>query len=159
LAKNQPGLRAIILDLPEVCQVAKSFIEESDAPKDKVLTYACNMFNDPFPSHADPLYGYQAVLLSQVLHDWDDRTCKHLCQKIFDSLPSKGVILIHEALLNEDGNGPLTTALLSFDMFLTSQGKQFTFNELKEILEKCGFSSVQCTKSYGLFSILYAIKP
>jgi hypothetical protein len=159
LAKNQPGLRAILLDLPEVCQVAKSFIEESDAPKDKVLTYPCNMFKDSFPNHADAQYGFQAVLLSQVLHDWDDLTCEHLCKKVYDSLPNKGVILIHEALLNEDGCGPLTVALLSFDMFLTSQGKQFSFNELKLMLEKCGFKDIHAIKSYGIFSIIHATKP
>ena len=62
------------------------------------------MFKDPFPQHDDPNYGFNSIFLSNILHDWDQETSKKLCQKAFDALPSKGIILIHEALFNETFN-------------------------------------------------------
>lgn len=75
-AKIQPGIKCIVLELPEVCKIAQSYIEKSDIESDSVLTYSCNMFKEPFPKHNDPKFGYQAIFLSQILHDWDDKTCQ-----------------------------------------------------------------------------------
>lgn len=97
------------------------------------------MFKEPFPANNDPKYGYQAMFYSNIFHDWSEEKCKYLSKKTYDSLPENGVILLHEALLNEDGNGPLITAFLSFQMFLVTEGKQFTFNELEKILNEAGF--------------------
>jgi len=93
-----------------------------------------------FPKHDDPKYGYQAVFYSNIFHDWNDEKCKYLAKKTYDSLPKNGWILLHEALLNEDGNGPLITAFLSFTMLTETEGKQFTFFELKELLTEAGFN-------------------
>jgi hypothetical protein len=152
--KNQPGLRSILLDFPEVCQIAKSY-----KGYEGLKTYPCDIFRNPFPNNADPEYGYQAVFLGNILHIWNETICCKLLQKCFNELPSKGVILIHEALLNDDGDGPLLTALFSFNMFVYCKSKQFTFNEMKSMLEKCDFTDVKAIKAYGFYSLVSAIKP
>lgn len=138
-AYHQPGIKGIIFDLEPVCKEAQIFIDNSSLPDGTVLTYSGNMFTDDFPLNDNPTYGYQAILYSNVLHDWNDEKCEYLTKKAFDSLPDNGAILIHEALLNDDGNGPLIAACYSFSMFLKSEGKQFTFSELKELLAHSGF--------------------
>ena len=100
------------------------------------------MFKDDFPLHDDQKYGYQATFYSNVFHDWNDEKCKYLTKKSYDALPENGMIFLHEALLNDDGNGPLVTACFSFHMFLRTEGKQFTFSELKDILTNAGFKGI-----------------
>jgi hypothetical protein len=157
-AKIQPGVKCIVLELPEVCKIAQNYIEKSNVENDSVLTYSCDMFKEPFPNHDDTKYGYQAIFFSQILHDWDDKTCQDLCNKAYYSLPNNGYIIIHEALLDDDGNGPLITALLSFDFFLTSKGKQFKYSEIEKFLLNAGFVDIKVEKTYGLFSIVYGKK-
>ena len=123
-----------------------------------MLTYPCNMFQEPFPNHNDPTYSYNAIFLSNILHDWDIARCKVLCQKAFDALPRKGSILIHEALFNDNYDGPLEVALFSFHMFSLTSGHQFSFNELKEMLKSCGFSEIGVIHSFGVYSIVHAKK-
>lgn len=117
------------------------------------------MFKEPFPSHSDTKHGYKAIFMSQILHDWDERVGKMLCDKAYAALPVGGSILIHEALLNDEQDGPLVTALLSFDFFITSNGgKQYSFAEIRDLLTSSGFKDINVIKTYGIFSLIYAKK-
>ena len=139
LVHHQPGLKAVLFDLEPVSKVQLDFIQKSGVPGGSVVTYSGNFFTEPFPAYNDPKYGYQAMFYSNIFHDWNDEKCKLLAKKTYDALPENGYIFLHEALLNDDGNGPLTVACYSFFMFLVTEGKQFTFKELKEILTEAGF--------------------
>lgn len=147
-----------MFDLEPVCKVAQNYIEKSNLPPGFVKTYSGDFFKEPFPDCSDAEYGYQGMLYSNVLHDWSEQKCKHLVKKSFDSLPDNGTILIHEALLNDDGNGPLEAAYLSFKMFIGTEGKQFTFTELKDLLSETGFKNIGVIPTYGMFSVVYGIK-
>lgn len=140
--------------------MAKTFVDKRGGElNERVLTYSCNMFKEAFPSSTDAKFGYNAVFLSQVLHDWDERICQMLCDKSYAALPEGGHILIHEGLLNDEQDGPLVTALLSFDFFVTSNGgKQYSLAEITEFLHKSGFKDVNVIKTYGIFSLVYARK-
>ena len=98
------------------------------------------------------------MFFSNIFHDWSESKCKYLAKKSFDSLPQNGIILIHEALLNDDGNGPLEAAYLSFKMFMGTEGKQFTFSELKLLLSEVGYTDIGVIPTYGMFSVVYGKK-
>jgi hypothetical protein len=74
-------------------------------------------------------------------------------EKSFAALPPGGRIYVHEALLADTRDAPLTTALFSLAMVLESQGKQFAAGELRELLEAGGFESVSVTPTYGYYSL------
>ena len=157
-AYHQPGIKAIVYDIESVCRIAQNYINKTSSVKENVTTYCGNMFSDSFPYCNDEKNGYQAIFFSNVFHDWNEEKCEYLMKKSFDSLPQNGVILIHEALLDDDGNGPLTAACYSFSMFLKSEGKQFTFNELKTLLIKTGFKNIDLLPTYGIYSVVYGKK-
>src|SRR4029453_4636477 len=48
-AKEHAGLRAVVLDLPVVCEVARDFIA-ANGVADRVEAQACNFTRDPFPA-------------------------------------------------------------------------------------------------------------
>jgi acetylserotonin N-methyltransferase len=67
--------------------------------------------------------------------------------------------MLHEILLDDDGGGPVTAAAFSMLMLLGTQGQQFTFGELREILESAGFKGTEARHTYGYYSIVTGYKP
>jgi acetylserotonin N-methyltransferase len=98
------------------------------------------------------------MFFSNIFHDWDFDTAALLAERAFRALPSGGRILVHEMLLADDGAGPPTTAGFSMHMLLT-QGQQYTFADLRTLLEKAGFANVAARHTYGYYSIVAGIKP
>jgi hypothetical protein len=128
-AQAHPELEATILELPSMCEAAAAYIE-AGAVGGRVDTAATNMFRDPWPK------GYDAIFFSNIWHDWNFRTCAWLAERAYDALPRGGRVMLHEMLLDDDGTGPATTAAFSMLMLLATQGQQFTFGELKRLLER-----------------------
>jgi acetylserotonin N-methyltransferase len=145
-AQMHPELRGTIMELLTMCDVAQTYIKNGGVA-DRVDTKAVDMFREPWPA------GYDAVLFSNIWHDWNFRTCTWLAQRAYEILPSGGRIMLHEMLLDDDGAGPATTASFSMLMLLATQGQQFTFVELKTILEKAGFKNIEAKQTSSYYSI------
>jgi len=62
-------------------------------------------------------------------------------------------------LLADDGSGPATTASFSILMLLGTQGRQYAFRELRDILADCGFVDISARVTYGYYSVVVARKP
>jgi hypothetical protein len=150
-AQAHPTIAATILELPSMCQAAASYIE-AGAVGSRVDTTAMNMFRDPWPK------GYDAIFFSNIWHDWNFRTCAWLAARAYEALPRGGRIMLHEALLDDDGNGPTATAAFSMLMLLATQGQQFTFAELKALLENAGFEEIETRQTVSYYSITTGYK-
>ena len=151
MAQEHPHLRCTIMDLPTMCEVAHSYIDSAEATGN-VDTIAVDMFRQPWPRD------YDAVFFSNVWHDWNFRICRWLAERTFEILPSGGRIMLHEMLLDDDGAGPPTAAGFSMLMLLATQGQQFTFGELRSILEGAGFAGIETVSTYGYYSITTGYK-
>lgn len=152
MAQAHSHLRATVMDLPAMCDVAREYIAGAGV-SDRVDTAPVDMFRHSWPA------GYDAVFFSNVWHDWNVKTCTWLAQRAYDVLPAGGRILLHEMLLDDDGCGPATAASFSMLMLLATQGQQFTFAELAAILESVGFQAVTSRPTTGYYSITSGIKP
>ena len=128
--RRYPQLRAIVLDRPEVLRVAEEFAQQLDVA-DRVQLLPGDMFVAPLPS-AD------VVLLSNVLHDWDEPECRSLVRKCADALPAGGRLLIHDVLLNDALDGPLPIALYSAALFTLTEGRAYSGAEYRGWLENAG---------------------
>jgi acetylserotonin N-methyltransferase len=69
-----------------------------------------------------------------------------------------GRIYLHEMLLDDTGDGPLTTAAFSALMLANTRGRQFTFLQLKTLLEHAGFADVEVVPTYSYYSIVRGTK-
>ncbi|MEJ0023111.1 MAG: methyltransferase [Alphaproteobacteria bacterium] len=150
-AQRRPHLSCTVLELPQMCRVAEDYIARAGVSA-QVNALPLDMFRQDWPR------GYNAHFYSNIFHDWSFETCAWLARKTFESLPSGGAIILHEMLLNDDKAGPTTTAAFSM-LMLNTQGQQFTFDQLREILEAAGFVDVTVKHSYGYYSLVSAIKP
>lgn len=147
LAQAHPALRCTVMELPAMCSIAQEYIAASGVD-DRVDTCAVDMFREAWPR------GYDAVLLSNIFHDWSLQTCAGLGKKAYEALPAKGRIYLHEMLLNEDGSGARTPASFSVMMLIGTRGRQYTFGELKGVLQRAGFVDIAVSATYGYYSLI-----
>lgn len=132
LARN-PQLRAIVLDRPEVLHVAEEMAQRYGV-SDRLELLAGDMFADPLPRDCD------AVLLSNILHDWDVPQCQQLIDRCAAALPSGGRLLIHDVFLDDALDGPLPIALYSAALFTLTEGRAYSASEYRLWLEQAGLN-------------------
>ena len=119
---------------------------------DRVDTTSVNMFRESWPQ------GYDAHFFANVFHDWSLETCASLAASSFAALERGGRIYLQEILLDDSGDNPTIAVAFSLLMCLGTKGQQFTFGQLKDILESAGFTGVTTQRSYGYYSIVTGIK-
>ena len=151
LARRYPGLHCSIMDLPTMCVHARNYIADAGMGQ-QVDTRPVDMFREGWPQ------GYDALLFSNIFHDWDFQVCAQLAQKAHAALPAGGRIYLHEMLVDDSGTTPATAAAFSILMLLGTDGRQFRFGELRGILEAAGFSDVRVTATYGYYSLISGVK-
>ncbi|MEO6808787.1 MAG: methyltransferase, partial [Isosphaeraceae bacterium] len=131
-----PRLHAIIWDRPEVLKVARELAEESGA-LDRIRFEPGDMFADPVPTGAD------AILLSNILHDWDVPECRTLLTRLADALTPGGRLLIHDVFLNDALDGPLAIALYSASLFTLTEGRAYSAAEYRSWLIEAGLNPAE----------------
>lgn len=149
---KNPQLRATIFEKPPVDKWSRKSIEKRGLA-DRVSVIGGDMFNDPYPTDCD------VHLLSHVIHDWDVPEVEKLMQKSFAALPSGGMLIIHGAHINAEKDGPLPVAEYSTLLMQCTEGKCYSFGEMKEYLEKAGFTSVSYTENACYRSAITGVKP
>jgi 2-polyprenyl-3-methyl-5-hydroxy-6-metoxy-1,4-benzoquinol methylase len=151
LAQRHAGLRCTVLDLPAMCQVADEHIAAGNVAA-RVDTTGADMLRDAWPA------GYDAVFLSNILHDWSLDVCAQLARSAHAALPAGGRVYVHEMLLDDSGAGPRTAAAFSMLMLVATRGRQFTYQQLKSLLQDAGFGEVDVSATYGYYSLIRARK-
>ena len=151
LAKQNPSLRCTVMDLAPMCDVALEYINAAGVA-DRVGVKPVNMFQEDWP------LGHDAMLFSNIFHDWGPETNAKLAANAFAALPVGGRILLHEMLLDDSGDGPLTTAAFSALMLANTRGRQFTFRQVKAMLETAGFTDVAVVPTYSYYSVVSGTK-
>jgi len=130
LLQTHPGLRAVILDRPEVLKVAGELAEEWGV-RDRVELHPADLLKEPYPA-AD------VVLFSNVLHDWDTADCAQLMRRAAGALPKGGRLLVHDVFLNDAQDGPLPVALYSALLFSLSEGRAYSAAEYSDWMRLAG---------------------
>ncbi|XP_008401978.1 acetylserotonin O-methyltransferase isoform X1 [Poecilia reticulata] len=129
-----PECTVTIFDLPKVVRVSgEHFVTEADQ---RISFREGDFFKDSLPV-AD-LY-----ILARILHDWTDERCIELLCRIYKACKPGGAVLLVEALLNEDGSGPLTAQLYSLNMLVQTEGRERTGAQYAALLAASGFTNIQ----------------
>ncbi len=83
LCRHYPDLRATVFDLPFVCEQAAKKVSEAGLA-DRITTTSGDFFADELPG------GHDVILLSMIMHDWNEEQDRELLRKCFQVLPSGG---------------------------------------------------------------------
>jgi SAM-dependent methyltransferase len=147
LAEANPHLHATVLEKPPVDKIAR------EGSNERLQVIVSDMFKEPFPT------GYDAHLLSNVLHDWDVPLVEQLISKSFNALPTGGLILIHDAHLNAEKSGPLPVAEYSALLMNVSEGRCYSVREMETYLQRAGFREFTFKPTALHRSVITARKP
>ena len=135
-ARRYPHLRATVFDLPTALEIAREKIAEAGF-SDRIKTHPGDFFNEALPKGAD------VVLLSMILHDWTPEKNWVILTRCFDALPSGGAVIVSELMMNDEKTGPVSAALMSLNMLIETEGRNYTWAEYTQWLKEVGFREIQ----------------
>jgi SAM-dependent methyltransferase len=149
LVEHHSELRATVLEKPPVDAVAARAIADRGF-SNRVSVHAADMFADCLPD------GFDAHLYSNVLHDWDVPEIRKLLAASAKALPKDGVVIIHDAHLNEEKTGPFPVAAYSCLLMHSSEGRCYGVSEMRSLLLDAGFDDVRFIPTVADRSVIVA---
>ncbi|WP_340384817.1 methyltransferase [Streptomyces sp. SS7] len=137
LCRRFPQLTTTVYDLPFVCAHTDKRVAAVGL-SERIRTHPGDFFAEPeLPG------GHDAVLLSMILHDWDEPRNRRLLAACRRALSPGGLIVISELLVDDDKTGPLDAALMSMNMLVGTWGRNYTAAEYGTWLREAGFREVR----------------
>jgi SAM-dependent methyltransferase len=116
LCRRHPGLRAIILDLPEAVKHAAPILLR-EGMGDRVTHRAGNALTDDLGTEA-----WDLVFIANLVHHFDEQANRDLVRRIARALRPGGILVIQDFIrLRKPEEGGQTGALLELYFALTSQ--------------------------------------
>jgi 2-polyprenyl-3-methyl-5-hydroxy-6-metoxy-1,4-benzoquinol methylase len=133
LGEQNPELHAVVLDLPPVRELAEETIA-SRGLSDRI-TFQAGDYRAPSLGE-----GYDVVLLSNILHDNGEQSCRELLAKAHRALAHGGLVVVNEFFLADDGSSPPVGAIFSLLMMLENHGAaEYPAEQIKAWLLEAGF--------------------
>jgi SAM-dependent methyltransferase len=152
IVAQHPHLNATVLEKPPVDEVARRAIRKRGFAE-RVTVCAGDMFASEFPA------GFDIHLISNVLHDWEESVVMQLLAKSFRALDPGGLLVIHDAYVNETKSGPLPVAKYSALLMHSTEGKCYSVSEIASYLAEAGFEGLAFTPTAADRSIITTRKP
>jgi demethylspheroidene O-methyltransferase len=126
-----PGLRLSLYDMPAVLASVPVTI------RDRLTLCPGDFRADPFPAGPD------TISLIRVLYDHSDASVLSLVTKVFNALPSGGMILISEPMSGGDRPDPATDVYFAIYTLAMRTGRTRSAAEIAEVLRGAGFQGLR----------------
>lgn len=144
LLKRYPDLAGTLLDLPSNVGFAEQQLSEAG-----VAERSSVVGGDFF---AKVPGGYDAYVLKNVLHDWDDKNCVAILANIRAAIPANGKLLVIELVIPEDPDSlkrELSALMIDHLMLVCLGGLERTETEFRSLLGEAGFRLDSVGKPMG----------
>lgn len=136
----QPHLHATVFNLPKSAEMARTNIA-SKGLSQQVHVFAGDFINDDsFPE------GFDLILFTRVMFDWDERVNRKLLKMAYQALPEGGLVAICEFYKEENNDRCLAAEYryIFHDDFTPNVMKSAA--EYRRMLEETGFTLMQANK-------------
>jgi len=151
LARANPQLRATIFDLAPVRELALERIDAAGLA-DRIDFAVGSFFEDELPP------GHDVLLLSSILHDWDEDDCAAILGRCYRGIEPGGTIVVAEPMLAEEATGPDHPAASGLTMALLG-GENRTRTRIAEMLGDAGFTRTWVSELLPQNSVVTALRP
>lgn len=138
-----PAARVTVLERSEVVAQGR----RDGSPPPRLAWHAANLL-EPWGLSAD------VVLLSRVLHDWDDRNATRVLGRAREVLPLGGRVVIIEMVLAPGG---VAGALCDLHLLVVTGGRERTASEFEELLDATGFDVAAVRAASPLSSVIVGV--
>jgi len=135
-AKAQPGLRAEVLDLPDVVGLTRGYAEAAGVA-DRVSAREGDIGQQSYGR------GFDLVWISQICHMMGPDENRAMLRKARAALAPGGRVAIQEFLLDPDRAGPPQAALFALNMLVgTGRGNAYTEGDVCGWMREAGLADV-----------------
>lgn len=140
LIEQHPKLHVILLDRPEVIAQAR----ERSRQRDRIEWQSGDLFQS---------WGVEtdAVILSRILHDWNDPDALRILRRAREVLSPSGQLFVVEMLLPEAG---VAGSLCDLHLLMMTGGQERTATEYEALLNQAGFTLCEVRRLAALPAIL-----
>jgi len=151
VATANPHLTGSVLDLPPVAPIANANLGRFGVA-DRVTAVAGDFFMDDFPA-ADVYF------MGNVLHDWDETAKQALIDKAYAGLPSGGILVVIENVIDDARRTNTFGLLMSLNMLIELPGGfDYTGTQFHTWARKAGFARTEIRHLAGPTSAAIAYK-
>jgi ubiquinone/menaquinone biosynthesis C-methylase UbiE len=138
LAARDPTCRICALDLPAVLPTTRQAVETAGYTA-QFEYLGGDLFNIDWADRA-----YDLVIAGNLCHLFGEAANQRLLGLLFGALRPGGKLVIVDALLNEQMNGPRSVALYALDLMLrTETGRVYPFSTYAGWLHTAGYEAVE----------------
>lgn len=153
LAQASPNVRVRAVDWPTVLKVTER-VAKKFGVADRFTFAPGDLLEADFGS------GHRIATLGHILHSEGESLAVSLLQKTFQAMTPGGTVAIAEFLVNEDRTGPVSGLLFALNMLVqTANGNTYSFEEIREWLEKAGFKDARKLDVPGPSPLILANRP
>ena len=134
--QRNPGLTAVVFDLPPVVEVTREFIAKHGVTE-QVSTQGGDFTKDDFPEGCD------VAIMASNLPQYSREIIQSVVSKAFRSLEPGGEMHLIGEMLDDDRAGPVDAAIWGlYEVFANSTGMAHTRTECVSYFERAGFVDV-----------------
>ena len=151
IAQAHPHIQGMGFDLPEVAPIFEEYVARLGV-SDRLAFVPGSFFDHDLPK-AD------VVLMGHILHDWDLPTKKMLIKKAFDAVPAGGLLVVYEAIIDDDRSKNAFGLMMSLNMLIeTPGGFDYTGADCAGWMREAGFSRTRVEPLVGPDSMVVSVK-
>ncbi|MFF9410549.1 methyltransferase [Streptomyces anandii] len=135
--RHAPDAHGVLVDLPGTVEGGtERFAAAGLADRTEVVA---GSFFDPLPTGAD------VCLLSQILHDWDDKESVAILARCAEALAEGGRVVVVERVVAEDAGKRLNTEY-DLRMLVFNKGRERTLEEFTALAAEAGLRPAGVTR-------------
>jgi hypothetical protein len=153
LLEKYPGLRGVVLDMPDLIPIARKNLHVDDAVAARLEYVGGDMFESVPPA--------DVYIMKHIIHDWDDARCIRLLQNCRSSMTGDGRVISVDAILPPLGDTScLSAKLLDVNMMVLIPGKERTRKQWDAVYDAAGLRIERVTSIQDNFgtSIIEGVK-
>lgn len=136
ICTNHHDLKAIVVDLPVVCEVGQQYINQK--PQSKQIRFVkADALTDSLPNNLD------AVTFKSILHDWPEQATARFIERARDCLKPGGKIIIFERGYIDKNNYSIPYSMLPMFLFIRHFRNPSFYQEQ---LQQAGFKEINIQK-------------
>ena len=148
LQKNTHLKKGILFDLPNVIDEVRTRLEDYGHLNIELMQG--NFFIDSLPKT-------DAIIMSRIMHDWDDQKATKILENAQKSLQPGGKLVLFEMVIPEFPETDFGVTL-NFNLLVTVGGKERTGKEFELILNEVGFCIDKIIDGEGIISMIICSK-
>jgi SAM-dependent methyltransferase len=136
-ARMRPRLSVTVVDGPAAVAVGRDYLKGLPEAR-RIRLVAGNPARDGLPRGR-----FDAAFLSNALHAWSAADVRRLLPRVRAALRPKGLLVIRDRFLEDDGHGPPENALYDLQLLLTTrEGRCHPVRVVADAVRAAGFRGV-----------------